>query len=82
MNKKFSMVIAGLVIWTGSVISTIHSMNIHAQAIVAWANDGDASSSYNSGYSLAGTEFAFLGIVLFFIGGVVLANGLFRTSKW
>jgi hypothetical protein len=82
MNKKFAMVITGLVIWTGSVISTIHSMNIHAQAIIDWANDGDAYSSYNSGYALAGTEFAFLGIVLFFIGGLVLATGLFRTNKW
>ena len=78
MKSKISQVITGSTLIVVSVLSTIHASNLHAQAIIDWANSPEGYNSYQSKYALVGTEFMFLGIICCLVGFVFLIAGLFK----
>jgi hypothetical protein len=78
MKSKISQVITGTTLLVVAVVSTIHSTNLHSQALTQWMNSDEGYNSYQAEYALAGTEFAFLGIICFLVGFVFLLAGLFK----
>ena len=78
MKSKISQVITGTTLLVVATLATIHSMNTHSQALNAWINSPEGYESYQANYALAGTEYAFVGIVCFIVGFVFLLAGLFK----